>query len=78
MRLILKLLVILAMMAFPGAAGAQDIRIDPVPPGVKPQWTQVPGAPQVFWAPNLPHRRFSLSGQVLLFLGGHLLLRTQT
>jgi hypothetical protein len=67
MRLVLKLLVILAMMAVPGAAGAQDIRIDPVPPGVKPQWVQVPGASQVSWAPNLPTDVFRYRGKYYFF-----------
>ena len=67
MRLVLKLLVILAMMAVPGTAGSQEIRINPVPPGVKPQWTQVPGAPQVSWAPNLPTDVFRYRGKYYFF-----------
>ena len=68
MRHFLKLLVILAMVAAPLAAGAQDIRINPVPPGSKPKWTQVPGAPKVSWAPQPPHRRLPLPRQILFFL----------
>ena len=67
MRHFLKLLVILVMVAAPQAAGAQDIRINPVPPGSKPQWTQVPGAPQVFWAPNLPTDVFRYRGKYYFF-----------
>ena len=67
MRHLLKLLAILALVAAPEAAGAQDIRINPVPPGVKPQWTQVPGAPQVSWAPNLPTDVFRYRGKYYFF-----------
>jgi hypothetical protein len=67
MRHFLKLLVIVALVAVPGAAGAQDIRINPVPPDLKPQWTQVPGAPQVSWAPNLPTDVFRYRGNYYFF-----------
>ncbi len=36
------------------AAQAQSPRIIPVPPEVIPQWTPVPGSPQVYYAPNVP------------------------
>jgi len=67
MRHFLKLLAIVALVAAPQAAGAQDIRINPVPPGVKAQWTQVPGAPQVSWAPNLPTDVFRYRGKYYFF-----------
>jgi hypothetical protein len=67
MRHFLKLLIILALVAAPGAAGAQDIRINPVPPDVKPKWTQVPGVPQIFWAPNLPTNVFRYRGNYYFF-----------
>jgi hypothetical protein len=67
MRRWLLLLAILALVAAPEASGAQDIRINPVPPGVKPQWTRVPGAPQVFWAPNLPTDVFRYGGKYYFF-----------
>jgi hypothetical protein len=67
MRRGLTLLAILAMLAVPGTAGAQDIRINPVPPGVKPQWTQVPGATPVSWAPNLPTDVFHYRGKYYFF-----------
>ena len=67
MRHFLKLLAIVALLAFPGTAGAQDIRINPVPPRVKPQWTRVPGAPQVSWAPNLPTDVFRYRGKYYFF-----------
>jgi hypothetical protein len=67
----IKLLAILALAAVAGAAGAQDIRINPVPPDVKPQWTQVPGAPQVSWAPNLPTDLFRYRGKYYFFWEGY-------
>jgi hypothetical protein len=66
-RHFLKLLVILAMVAAPLAAGAQDLRINPVPPGSKPRWSKVPGAPQVSWAPNLPTDVFRFRGKYYFF-----------
>ncbi len=64
-------MVVLAMLAIPWAAGAQNIRINPVPPGVKPQWTEVPGAPQVSWAPNLPTDVFRYRGSYYFFWGDY-------
>ena len=69
MRHFLKFLAIVALVAFPGTVGAQDIRINPVPPNLKPQWTQVPGAPQVSWAPNLPTDVFRYRGKYYFFWG---------
>jgi hypothetical protein len=63
MRRVLLLLTLLALAAAPETFGAQDIHINPVPPGVKPQWTRVPGAPQVSWAPNLPTDVFRYGGK---------------
>lgn len=67
MRHILTLLALVALVAAPQAAGAQDIHINPVPPGVKAQWTPVPGAPQVAWAPNLPTDVFRYRGKYYFF-----------
>jgi hypothetical protein len=67
MRQILRLLALAALLAAPATAGAQDIRINPVPPHLKPQWTQVPGAPQVSYAPNLPTDVFRYRGKYYLF-----------
>ena len=67
MRRLLLLLAIVALVAAPEAFGAQDIRINPVPPGVKPQWTRVPGTPQVSWAPNLPTDVFRYGGKYYFF-----------
>jgi hypothetical protein len=71
MNRFLKLLVVLALVAVPWPAGAQDIRINPVPPGVKPHWTQVPGAPQVSWAPNLPTDVFRYRKKYYFFWAGY-------
>jgi hypothetical protein len=67
MRRFLLLLAMLALVAAPEAFGAQDIRINPVPPGVKPQWTRVPGTPKVSWAPNLPTDVFRYGGKYYFF-----------
>lgn len=67
MRRWLLLLTLLALVAAPEVFGAQDIRINPVPPGVKPQWTRVPGTPQVSWAPNLPTNVFRYGGKYYFF-----------
>jgi hypothetical protein len=67
----LRFLVVLAMAAVPWVAGAQDIRINPVPPGVSPQWAKIPGATQVFWAPNLPTDVFRYRGTYYFFWGDY-------
>jgi hypothetical protein len=67
MRRFFQFLAIVALMAAPAVVGAQDIRINPVPPDLKPQWTQVPGAPQVSWAPNLPTDVFRYRGKYYFF-----------
>jgi hypothetical protein len=67
MRRLLLLLTILTLVGAPEVVGAQDIRINPVPPGVKPQWTRVPGAPQVSWAPNLPTDVFRYGGKYYFY-----------
>jgi len=72
MRNFLKLLAIVLLVAAPQAAHAQDIRINPVPSGVKPQWTQVPGAPRVSWAPNLPTDVFRYRGTYYFFWANYL------
>jgi hypothetical protein len=67
MRDFLKLLALVLLVAAPAAAIAQDIRINPVPPDVKPQWTRVPGAPQISYAPNLPTDVFRYRGKYYFF-----------
>jgi hypothetical protein len=71
MRHFLKLLVLVALLTAPQAAWGQDIHINPVPPGAKPKWTQVPGAPQVSWAPNLPTDVFRYRGKYYFFWGNY-------
>ncbi|MFH1597355.1 MAG: hypothetical protein ABIG94_13510 [Pseudomonadota bacterium] len=69
-----RLLITLALgVALAGSpALAQEIRINPVPPHVKPQWTPVPGAPQVYYAPNLPTDVFRYRGKYYFFWAGYL------
>jgi len=69
-RLLLALALGAALAAAP--AHAQDIRINPVPPHVKPQWTPMPGSPQVYWAPNLPTDVFRHRGKYYFFWEGYL------
>jgi hypothetical protein len=64
-RLLTSLLVAAALAA--SSALAQDIRINPVPPDVKPKWTPVPGLPQVSYAPNLPTDVFRYRGKYYFF-----------
>jgi hypothetical protein len=49
-----------------GPAWAQTLRIIPVPPGVKPQWQAVAGAPKVSFAPNIPTDVFRYRGRYYL------------
>jgi len=72
MRRVLLILTLVALAAAPEAFGAQEIHILPVPPGVKPQWTCVPGAPQVSWAPNLPTDVFRYGGKYYFFWDNYL------
>jgi hypothetical protein len=69
-RLLITLALAAALAGSP--ALAQDIRINPVPPHVKPQWTPVPGAPQVYYAPNLPTDLFRYRGKYYFFWAGYL------
>jgi hypothetical protein len=71
MRRGLTLLVVLAVCALPWAAAAQNLRIDPIPPGLIPQWTAVPGVPQVSWAPNLPTDVFRYRGGYYFYWEGY-------
>ena len=64
-RFLLTLALAAALAALP--ALDQDIRINPVPPNVKPQWTPVPGVPQVYYAPNLPTDVFRYRGKYYFF-----------
>ena len=53
-------------------AAAQEIRINPVPPRVKPQWTPVPNVPDVYYAPNLPTDVFRRGGKYYFYWSGYL------
>ena len=61
------------VLAFAGAPlAATDIRINPVPPQVRPQWTPVPNAPGVDWAPNLPTDVFRHGTRYYFYWEGNL------
>ncbi len=60
----------LALSVAPVAA--QDIRIEPIPPHVKPQWTPVPNVSGVFYAPNLPTDVFRRGGKYYFYWQGYL------
>jgi hypothetical protein len=57
--------------ALAGPTLAQDLRIIPVPPHVRPQWTPLPGNPQVYYAPNLPTDVFRFRGRYYFFWEGY-------
>jgi hypothetical protein len=72
-RQILKLLVLLAVLATTlsgSPAGAERLRIIPVPPDVTAQWTPMPDLPQVYFAPNLPTDVFRHRGRYFLYWEG--------
>ena len=60
----------LALAAAPAAA--QDIRIEPIPPHNKPQWTPVPNASGVYWAPNIPTDVFRHGSKYYFYWAGYL------
>jgi hypothetical protein len=71
---LLHLLIAAALgLALSGApVAAQDIRINPVPPQVRPEWTPVPNAPGVYYAPNLPTDVFRHGGKYYFYWQGYL------
>jgi len=71
---LLQLLIAAALgLALSGApVAAQDIHINPVPPQVRPQWTPVPNAPGVYYAPNLPTDVFRHGGKYYFYWQGYL------
>ena len=71
---LIRLLIISALgLVLSGApVAAQDIRIEPIPPQIKPQWTQVPDAPGVSWAPNIPTDVFRHGTKYYFFWQGYL------
>ncbi|MDP3183126.1 MAG: hypothetical protein Q8M54_09975 [Desulfobaccales bacterium] len=73
MRRLVRVMVLLALGASLSwaPAWAQDIRINPVPPHVKPVWLPVPGAPQVYYAPNLPTDLFRYRGKYYFYWEGY-------
>jgi hypothetical protein len=69
-KLIAAAILGLALTAAPLAA--QQIRIEPIPPHVKPQWTPVPKASGVFWAPNIPTDVFRHGSKYYFYWAGFL------
>ncbi len=71
---ILNLLLAAALgLALSGTpVAAQDIRIEPIPPHVKPQWTPVPNVPGVFYAPNIPTDVFRHGSKYYFYWQGYL------
>lgn len=66
------LLVLILLAAGAAPAAAQDIRIEPIPPQVKPQWTPVPNASGVYWAPNIPTDVFRHGSKYYFYWAGYL------
>jgi len=64
-RLLLSPAIWLALSVVPVLAQG-GLRIIPVPPGVKPQWQAVQGAPKVSFAPNIPTDVFRYRGRYYL------------
>ena len=65
-----RLLFVLALalgVALAISPARAQIRIEPIPPHVKPRWTPVPGVPQVYYAPNLPTDVFRYRGEYYFF-----------
>ena len=73
MRRFFRLMLLLAVGAglFSGPSWGQELRINPVPPHVKPQWLPVPGAPQIYYAPNLPTDLFRYRGNYYFYWQGY-------
>jgi hypothetical protein len=69
--IIILFIALLLGSSTPISSQAQDIRINPLPPKVVPQWTRVPGAPGVFYAPNIPTDVFKYKGRYYFFWEGY-------
>jgi hypothetical protein len=70
LQLLIAAMLGLALSGAPVAA--QDIRIEPIPPHVKPQWTPVPNASGVYYAPNLPTDVFRHGSKYYFYWQGYL------
>ena len=64
------MLLVLAAVFSGSSAEAQRLRIIPVPPNVKPQWTPMPDLPQVSHAPNIPTDVFRYGGRYYFYWEG--------
>ncbi len=69
-RLLLAAALLLTLSAPPAAC--QDIRIEPIPPHVRPKWTPVPNVKGVYYAPNIPTDVFRHGGKYYFYWGGYL------
>jgi hypothetical protein len=69
-RLLLAATLGLILLSLPAAA--QDIRIEPIPPHMKPNWTAVPNVSGVYWAPNIPTDVFRHGTKYYFYWGGYL------
>jgi len=72
LRRLQVLLVLIIVAAGTAPATAQGIRIEPIPPHVKPQWTPVPNASGVYWAPNIPTDVFRHGSKYYFYWAGYL------
>ncbi|MEW6660595.1 MAG: hypothetical protein AB1424_18290 [Thermodesulfobacteriota bacterium] len=64
------MMAVLAAVTAASTAGAERLRIIPVPPQVVPQWTPMPDLPQVSHAPNLPTDVFRHRGRYYFLWAG--------
>jgi hypothetical protein len=71
-RLTRLLVLLLLSVALASPPAWTQIRIEPIPPHVKPQWTPVPNTTGVYYAPNIPTDVFRYQGKYYFFWGGYL------
>jgi hypothetical protein len=73
LRRLFQVLLLLAALSAAGGgatAGAERLRINPLPPNTVPQWTPMPDLPQVSHAPNLPTDVFRHQGKYYFYWEG--------
>ena len=62
----------LSLFLIPSWTWASDILINPLPPHLTPNWVPIPGAPQTYYAPNLPTDVFRYQGRFYFYWEGYL------
>jgi hypothetical protein len=67
---VILMMAVLVTVTAGSPAGAERLRVIPVPPHVIPQWTPMPDLPQVSHAPNLPTDVFRHRGRYYLLWEG--------